>query len=424
MPSKEQVNNINLMISKLHQELSLNPYNPEIYCKLAKIYYQIKDLKLAINYYKRALNILPSDSEIYLRLANCYVQNNDLENAIYCYKNCLELNPKCLDAMQNLGMLLITTKEFNEALNYLQPAYELNPENQKHFAFIEQLANCYLEVGNFEQAINYFKLATELDPSQESALHNLGILYLKQQDKIMANKYFQMAYNLNPNNQTAKHMLNALNKVTPEQPPTEYVNALFNQYASYYEAHVTNQLKYDLPLTFRNLYAKHATITSAKYALDLGCGTGLCGIYFRDASINLIGVDLSREMLLQAKKHQCYDLLIENNLQQNLGFKNNYFDLIIAGDLLPYFGNLENLFYNIIKILNINNNMFMFNIELSNRENLTDFTLQSSGRYTHNINYIYRLANQFNFTIKEEFTTNIRIQNELPVKSQIFLLSY
>ena len=266
-------------------------------------------------------------------------------------------------------------------------------------------------------------------------------MYLNVQQHSYFINHFKLALTLNPKNYTAKHMLDSLNisKISKKsnttiisQTPVEYITNLFDQYASYYNSHVTEKLQYKLPAKFRDLYAKHKTTISAQHALDLGCGTGLCGVYFRDACVNLIGVDISKNMLLEARKNNCYDLLIKSNLQDKNIFKENYFDLIIAADVLPYFGELENLFLNIKNILNknINNlsninilkNIFLFNIELIKSEPNLDFLLQPTGRYAHSVSYIEKLAKQFDFLILENITDTIRLQDDQHVAGVMFAL--
>ncbi len=419
------IQNISILLTELQQKLQLDPYNPVIYNQLANLYYKINQFEQSIYYYQRALHIFPNNPEIHFNLANCYVKKNFILDAISHYKFCLELNPNFLIARQNLGMLLVEIKNFQEALPYLVKVYTEDLETQKNFVFIEQLANCYLQSGDIPNAITTLQQAINVNPTQETAQHNLAILYLRNQQHNLAMQHFNLTLQLNPKNQTALHMLAALMKDNPQQAPIEYIVNLFDQYADYYATHVTQNLHYNLPIIFRNLYAKYSNGITAKNALDLGCGTGICGIYFRDASINLIGVDISRNMLLQAKHHS-YDLLIEANLQKNSVFINNYFDLIIAADVLPYFGDLNKIFQQFKLLLKKNNgfSMLLFNIELNENQNTKDFYLQTSGRYSHNFNYIQELAKTFDFSILENNKQIIRTHNDQPLVGLIFLLKH
>ncbi|WP_371440254.1 methyltransferase domain-containing protein [Candidatus Coxiella mudrowiae] len=47
--------------------------------------------------------------------------------------------------------------------------------------------------------------------------------------------------------------------------------------------------------------------------LNFGCGTGLCGEYFKPLAKELIGVDLSEKILLIAKNKNIYNILLKIN---------------------------------------------------------------------------------------------------------------
>jgi predicted TPR repeat methyltransferase len=428
-------NDINTILADFNQQLKRDPHNPQLYSNIANLYYKTNQIDRAIYYYKRSLSITPDNWQTHSKLGNCYVKKNLIDDAMAHYKYSIELNPDNINATQNLGMLFVGSKEFTEALPYLEKSYHFNPTNKQHFEFIEQLANCYLQVGNIAQAIDYLKIAIELNPNQESAQHNLAILYLRQKNHALAIQHFKKTLAINPNNQTAKHMLLSLtqndnsNKTNLYQPPTEYVENLFDQYASYYNQHVTKKLSYHLPEKLRSLYAKYNTAVTAKNTLDLGCGTGLCGVYFRDATINLIGVDISKNMLLEAGKNNFYDLLIQSDLKSIDIFQKNYFDLIIAADVFPYLGSLDNFFFNLTNILKHNNNpnhksLFLFNIESKDPSNCNkNFSITSTGRCSHSVDYIQQLAKEFNLEITEKIKSPIRHQEGIPVMGDIFVLA-
>ena len=437
--------NIQLMLADLNNKLRIDPYNPELLNQIGCLYYRINQLEEAIHQFKRCISINPNNWQAHLNLGNSYTKKNFIEQAIAHYTNSIKLNNNNGTAIQNLAMLLLDNKNFTAALPYLEKSLVINKEHQTNFEFIEQLSNCYLQTGNIELAIKYLQLACNIDPLKESAHHNIAILYLRNKNYELAEKHFKAALDLNNENYTAKHMLNALQEKQQNNPPEQYIANLFDQYATYYNIHVKDKLKYDLPNKFRKLYAKYKLTASSQNALDFGCGTGLCGIYFRDACINLIGIDISNNMLLEAKKINCYDLLVQYNLQNNSIFQDNCCDLIVAGDLIPYFGELESLFRQVknllirnqLNYLNQNsnlylgsntlehkppNNLFLFNIESPSSE-VDNFFLQKTGRYCHTVEYIEMLANKFDFHIIEKVTDPIRCQDDNPVSGVLFILT-
>src|SRR3989338_550714 len=160
-------------------------------------------------------------------------------------------------------------------------------------------------------------------------------------------------------------MLAALTqKNTVKQAPKEYVSHLFDQYAAFYDKHLTDALKYDVPQKILRALTLHCpTLLQEKMLsiVDLGCGTGLCGTLFKSFAKSLIGIDLSKNMLSIAEEKYCYDQLIKEDIVIALSKFSNV-DLIIAADVLTYLGDLNQLFCNIKKSLH-DNGMFIFTVE-------------------------------------------------------------
>jgi predicted TPR repeat methyltransferase len=154
--------------------------------------------------------------------------------------------------------------------------------------------------------------------------------------------------------------------------------------------------------------------------LDLGCGTGLCGIVFRDLALELIGIDLSPKMIAKSKTLDTYEKLEVCDIHEYLARSGHLpFDLIIAGDVLVYSGELDNLFTNIAKNLSPHGR-FAFTVE-----NLTtgNFQLQPSGRFAHSSSYIHTLAktNALQIVLEEEIVP--RKQESLPIPGRLYVLT-
>ena len=88
------------------------------------------------------------------------------------------------------------------------------------------------------------------------------------------------------------------------------VEGLFDEYAKTFEHSLVTTLGYDIPEKMRSLLVHdHADsndgTVSRVLAVDLGCGTGLAGAALRShCRGQLIGCDLSRKMVAEARKKQ------------------------------------------------------------------------------------------------------------------------
>jgi predicted TPR repeat methyltransferase len=411
--------NLELSIRHLQEAIRLDPNNAEAYNNLASIYYKQGSIALAIPLYERSIRRYPGSWEAHYNLGNCYIKKDMVLQAIEQYQAVLELQPQHINTKLNLAMALVSINDYATALPLLVETAALEPQNgelQGH------LATAYLELGKSEQALQQYQIALELYPNRAEWHHNLAVLYLRAQQLEAAKRHFIRSIDLDPNNSIAKHMLEALN-ATPatNAPPQEYVASLFDQYAGYYNKHVTTALQYKVPQLLRNAMSKFITATSPqRYVLDLGCGTGLCGIYFRDLARVLIGIDLSLSMLAQAKTLSGYDGLCCGNILETIpGLNQQCFDLIIAADVFVYIGDLDLIFTMINSALQ-QNGQLAFTIEEQNINNT--FTLQNTGRYSHSIQYINDLAAKHGFIIETNESIVPRLQNESPIDGRLYIM--
>lgn len=73
--------------------------------------------------------------------------------------------------------------------------------------------------------------------------------------------------------------------------PREYVSKLYDGYADRFDRHL-KVLQYKTPELLNALVSKCVPGRSFTCGLDLGCGTGLSGLSFRDKVETFHGVDL------------------------------------------------------------------------------------------------------------------------------------
>jgi len=411
--------NPELAIRHLQEAIRLDPNNAEAYNNLASIYYKQGSIALAIPLYEKSIRRYPGSWEAHYNLGNCYIKKDMVLQAIEQYQAVLTLQPQHTNAKLNLAMALVSINDYATALPLLIATAALDKQNgelQGH------LATAYLELGNSEQALQQYQIALELDPDRAEWHHNLAVLYLRAQQTEPAKQHFKRTIELQPDNSIAQHMLAALSAVpTAKAPLQEYVASLFDQYAGYYNKHVTDTLKYKVPQLLRQAMSKFITATTPqKSILDLGCGTGLCGIYFRDLARFLVGIDLSISMLNQAKTLDGYDGLCCGNILEAIpGLNQHCFELIIAADVFVYIGDLDLIFTMINSALQ-NNGQLAFTIE---EQDINDtFTLQTTGRYAHSRPYIDALATKHGFTIETDDPIVPRLQNETPITGRLYVM--
>lgn len=173
-----------------------------------------------------------------------------------------------------------------------------------------------------------------------------------------------------------------------QRSPPGYVRHLFDQFSDRYERQMVGDLAYCAPGILRQLADLLGCAPSLVDILDLGCGTGLAGEVFRPLARRLDGIDLSPQMVAQAKRKNIYDELTVADAELFLTERRRKYDLLIAADMLVYFGDLAAVFRG-AKLGLRPGGWFLFTVE---RHNGSGFALGPKRRYRHSADYIQETA--------------------------------
>jgi len=109
------------------------------------------------------------------------------------------------------------------------------------------------------------------------------------------------------------------------------IRNLYRDWAATYDEDLTGKdLQYVAPREAVNVFVRHLEDRSAQI-LDVGCGTGLSGQALVDAGFDQIdGIDLSPDMLEQARAKGVYGSLFEADLIAGLNFADDTYDAAIS----------------------------------------------------------------------------------------------
>ncbi len=118
--------------------------------------------------------------------------------------------------------------------------------------------------------------------------------------------------------------------------------------------------------------------------LDAGCGTGLCAPHLRPYATHLTGCDISIPMMEKAVARKLYDALTRTDLNEHVTIPAGPFDIVVAADVLTYFGDLTPVFRG------LGNRMapgawLVFTVEeaVGGPAADRDFAINPSGRFVH-----------------------------------------
>jgi predicted TPR repeat methyltransferase len=230
---------------------------------------------------------------------------------------------------------------------------------------------------------------------------------------------FDRWQHIDPDNSSiAYHRSILLQSQAPLRAPSEYLIFEFDEFADSFDG-VLAGLGYVVPRRFGELLSVHMEGRSAR-VLDLGCGTGLCGVEARPYAAYLCGVDLSPGMLDRARQRGIYDALVEDEIGSYLKQCEDKFDLVLAGDSLIYFGELSSVLGSIRTVMRPNG-LIIFSLEMVSDE-LTYF-LSCSGRYQHSRAYVEATLRESGYMVVSAESPVLRNENGLPVNGVIVVAS-
>jgi predicted TPR repeat methyltransferase len=250
---------------------------------------------------------------------------------------------------------------------------------------LTQLVEHLRESNRIEPALLCAKKVTDLAPDDPIAWHTLGRVALAAGDRNQARTAYARYLAHRPQDAAIRHLLIALrDEPPPPRASDECILQVFNEFSSYFDSKMREDLLYRGPEQLYDLIASEIGSAGGLEILDLGCGTGLAGIVLKDRAARLTGIDLSPDMIEFARGRGIYDQLEAAEVTAWLDRTQVQFDLIVACDCFVYFGDLRPVTALAAQRLKPGG-IFAFTMELGERY---PFHLADTGRYTHHPGHI------------------------------------
>ena len=337
-----------------------------------------------------------------------HYQRGRFEPAELDFAASLALLPGRVSTLTNLGATRLKLGKCQEAADLLQDALAQEPDNVEALA---HRASALAELGQVEEALACVQRAVSLDPQRGPAwtLHGNLLKALGQAQEARTSFEKALAHGGDP--ELNRYYLASLSGApAPASAPRQYVESLFDGYAQGFEEHLVEVLKYHAPEILAAGLAGHGRRFAR--ALDLGCGTGLCGLSVRPLADQLDGVDLSGNMVQRAAARGVYDSVVQDDLVDYLNATAKKYQLVIAADVFIYVGALEPVFAGVARVLAAGG-IFCFSVEAAGEDE--QLALRPSLRYAHSRGYIEKLAEQYGFEITATADHPIREDQRTPI---------
>ena len=363
--------------------------------EIARAHHRAGRFDLAIPIYRGIVAADSQSGEALKMLAIALFQSGAAGEAERCARRAAALKPHSVDATNILGSILGQLGRYEEAVQTLRP---IETRLAKFPGACLTYGLALRGLRDFASAAVWFAHAADGDPSLPDVFLNLGFVLAELGRRDEAIAALRSAVARAPESASARHMLASLDGSNPDAPPIDYVRSLFDEYAKRFERELVVDLGYRVPEILRRLIDAHRPGGRFARALDLGCGTGLSGAAIKDRVSEIVGVDVAKAMIAQARAKNIYSALFAMEIDAYLASndaRRKPFDLVIAADVFIYVGKLDAIFAALAGRTGPRG-LFAFSVEGADGDS---FVLTESGRYAHGAAYIDRLASAHGFAI-------------------------
>jgi len=284
---------------------------------------------------------------------------------------------------------------------------ELDAASPKAAALAREMARERIAARLHEDVVKA-RHAAEANPAEVTAQFALARALREAGDRAGAVAAFRRCLEIDPNALAARYYLSALGaEAVPPKAPPPLVAGLFDFYAARFETDLVQNLKYQGPRLLHDaVLGVLGTPARPLDILDIGCGTGLCGVAFRPLARRLDGIDLSPRMLALASEKGIYTTLTQGEIAATLAGLAPTYDLVIAGDVVIYIGDLAPLCAAVARALRPGG-LFALTTEKGDGEG---YALVSSGHYRHGPGYVRAVAARTGFVVRHASDCVIRFE--------------
>jgi predicted TPR repeat methyltransferase/Flp pilus assembly protein TadD len=404
--------------------LRLHKEQPDTWLLLGLARKRAGDLFGAEEAYRSAIEAEPGSAAAWQCLGSLKEELHQDDEAIACLLRFLKVGGVSAPVCATLGKLFYQNGRIAKAADAFHDAVLLDGENA-HYR--RMLSDCtfmkvVLEGGAIDQAISDFRQSVEVqggDPQadlRKTLEAAIGIFsgFGPINAALRAGEEYLELW---PGNEEITYLLQALRAdAKVDGSPTGYLVKHFDAFAETFDSQLVGRLDYDVPAKIVSALQALLPADRALDVLDAGCGTGLCGPLLKPFARSLTGIDLSPKMIEMARKRGVYDQLDCGEIVARLDGLQGSFDLIVAADVVIYFGNLAALFASVARALR-GQGLFAFSTEFHAGDG---YRVLPSGRFAHASAYVLDVAKAF-FEPMTCIETTIRLHANRRLAGNIFV---
>jgi predicted TPR repeat methyltransferase len=263
-----------------------------------------------------------------------------------------------------------------------------------------------------DQALASYERSLALDAAQPQAWLNRADI-LKRRGRVAdAIAAYRTALERGADRELVDFYLAPLEGRDATGMPRRYVQELFDDYAARFDDHLLGTLHYRGHEILVDTVKRADPQRRFRRALDLGCGTGLCGPLLQAISQHVDGVDLSPRMLEQARRRAVYQELVPADITDHLSVTAVRYDLVLAADVFTYVGAIEPVLAAVTRVL-LPDGLLAFSVEAAPEG--VAYRLHDGLRFAHSRSHIESLAQRHGYAIRQCVRQAMRNDQNRPV---------
>jgi len=399
--------------------LALVPNRASTLLNLGVARVQLGKLEQALVALERSIALDASQPDVWCHRGIAAARLGRVADAVGSFERALTLDASSRPALFQLGSVLSMSRQHARALDVFERLLALDAD---HAAAWFRHGQALHALGRAAAALRSYDRALALDAAQPQAWINRGGLLREAGRDADAAAAYRQALAHGGDAEMIEFCLAAVeHRAPPKAPPRDHVQGLFDDYAGEFDAHLVQLLHYRGHELLVAELQRAAPGRRFARALDLGCGTGLCGAQLRPLAERIDGVDVAPNMLAQARQRGIYGQLVQADLVAHLAATAQRYDLVAAADVFTYLGDLDAAFAGVARVLAAGG-LFALAVEAAD-DDAADYVLRGSLRYAHARGYLQALARRHGFALLSLTRQPFREDQRKPIAAWYGVLS-
>ena len=390
------------------------PTDVRVYLAGALLARAARNLPAEIESLRRAAALAPDRVRVRLDLAKALSRNGNHADAVAVADAVVAMSPTDMMALELAVAVAHAAGDLATMQRHLESALALKPDDAP---IHRSLAICLAERRLHADAEAHWRSVLAQAPDDSLAWGGLGGCLIELDRKDEARAALQRALELVPGDPSMEFFLAMASGETPRTQPKKMMQDLFDRYAERFDRELVGQLKYRVPRRVTEIIKARSPALDVSI-LDLGCGTGLLGVYLGRIAAAFVGVDLSAKMLEQAARHGIYTEFRQTDLLDELrATAAGTYDYVTANDVFIYVGDLSAVIPAAFNVLR-SGGALIFSCETA-EEAEGALVLRRSKRYAHARNSIEALCSAAGFTPCSVESLDLRLEETTPIPGYI-----